>query len=106
QAPCFAVGLPLWTPCRKGVLETQEVEEIQFAGLIAVGLRVGGREQVLEAEKVEEVQLAAGVAVGVAGGIAAVDDVRGTESGTGGQDDVADAITIDIACSGHTAAVV
>jgi eukaryotic-like serine/threonine-protein kinase len=50
------------------VLEAQEVEEVQAAAAIAVGVGIAGGEGVLEAQEVEEVKLATLIAVGVAGG--------------------------------------
>src|SRR5690606_9891524 len=54
------------TTRRKLILEAQEIEEIEAAALIAVGVRLTGREPILEAQEVEEIESAALVAVGVA----------------------------------------
>src|SRR5690606_12878686 len=58
---------------RELVLEAEEVEEVEIAGVVAVGVLLAGGEGVLEAEEVEEVESAGLVAVGVAGGAAGAD---------------------------------
>src|SRR5690606_21016016 len=48
------------------VLVAQEIEEVENAGPVAVGIRLTGGKGALEAEEVEEVQLAGLIAIGVA----------------------------------------
>src|SRR5690606_20596452 len=48
------------------VLEAQEVEEVQLAAAVAVGVRLSSAERVLEAEEIEEIEFGAAVAVGSA----------------------------------------
>ena len=53
---------------RELVLEAKEIEEVQRAALVAVGVCLRAREGVLKAQEVEEVERARAVAIGIATG--------------------------------------
>src|SRR5690606_23137053 len=84
-----------------GVLEGEEVEEVEGAGVVEVGGHVTGAEEVLEGEKVEEREFAVAIEVGGAENAAEVEDVRGageegaTDGFIGGADDGAGAVGRD-----------
>ena len=54
------------TPC-EGVLEAEEIEDVEPGAPVAVGLWVAGGKEVLEAQEIEDVEGGVVVAVGVAG---------------------------------------
>src|SRR5690606_21814001 len=75
--------LTLRTPGGEGILEAQEVEEIESAAFVAVGIRGGRSEGILEAQEIEEVELAVEGAVGVADVVARCEPEAGVGQNPG-----------------------